>query len=80
MENIYIATANRPDIELLSTFYHELFHCVIYRIGIYNAELSRDLEEVIVDSFATIAAEIQADGSIIKLFEEKPKKPVKKKK
>jgi len=36
------------------TFFHELFHAYIREAGIYNAELSHDLEEVIADQFAKV--------------------------
>ena len=32
---------------------HELVHCVVHRLGLNNAELSHDLEEILADNIAT---------------------------
>ena len=39
------------------TLFHELFHAYTRRSGIYNAQLSHDLEEIVADQFATVIAE-----------------------
>ena len=43
--------------KLLSTILHECFHGVIHRVGINQANLSNDLEEIIVENFSTFITE-----------------------
>lgn len=31
---------------------HELFHCVVDVLGLYNAQISHDLEEILADNIA----------------------------
>jgi Zn-dependent peptidase ImmA (M78 family) len=39
------------------TLFHELFHAYVRRSGIYNGNLSHEMEEIIADQFGTIIAE-----------------------
>ena len=40
------------------TLLHEIFHATVKRLGMTQADLSDDLEEIIVDNFATVITEI----------------------
>ena len=39
------------------TFFHELFHAYVRRMGVINASLSSELEELIADQFGQLIAE-----------------------
>lgn len=43
--------------EKLHTFLHEYGHAVIHALGVYNCNLSHDLEEIIVDGIAKSLSE-----------------------
>lgn len=53
---IYLDKNQAPD-ELLHTLLHECGHAIIQRISISQTGLAPELEEVIVDSFATFITE-----------------------
>ena len=40
------------------TFFHELFHAYVRRMGMVNANLSPELEEIIADQFGQLLSEI----------------------
>jgi len=40
------------------TFFHELFHAYVRRMGMINANLSPELEEIIADQFGQLLSEI----------------------
>lgn len=43
--------------EMMHTLIHELCHAVCWRVSIRQSNLSEELEELIVDTFATMAVE-----------------------
>lgn len=43
--------------ELIGVYIHELVHAMCDRIGLHNAQLSHDLEEIIADNIATVMLE-----------------------
>lgn len=43
--------------DYMHTLLHEMFHAVIRRTSIIQSDLHHDLEEIIVDSFATAVCE-----------------------
>ena len=57
-KRILVSCENRTKKEIAHSYLHELFHCVIYRLGIHNAHLSHDLEEIIVDNFSGVLSEL----------------------
>jgi hypothetical protein len=75
---ISVATEGMSDTQIIHTFFHELFHSVFYRVGIYNAQVSRDIEEIIVDNMATVVTEMLYNNIFENLLT--PKKITKKKK
>lgn len=42
---------------IVHTLLHELFHAYVRRSGIYNGNLSHELEEILADQFGLIIAE-----------------------
>lgn len=44
----YNKTKKEKDITLV----HELVHCVVHRLGLHNASLSHDLEEILADNIS----------------------------
>jgi hypothetical protein len=46
-----------PDEDFISCLLHEGFHAVLRRTGIHQAQLSDDLEEIIVENFAIFLVE-----------------------
>lgn len=47
-----------PKEEKIQTLIHELGHAVIWRVSINQSGLSPELEEVIVDTYATMMTEV----------------------
>lgn len=54
--NTYLKEKDKKEV-LIQSILHELFHGVIRRLGLKQANFSDDLEEIICDSFATYVAE-----------------------
>lgn len=44
-------------LDAVHTLFHELFHAYVRRSGIYNANLSHEMEEIIADQFALVIIE-----------------------
>lgn len=57
-KSIFVATEGRTKAEITHTFLHELFHAAVYRLGLNNAQFSHDIEEIIVDNFASVLVEV----------------------
>lgn len=55
-KKIVIKTKIKEDYRI-EVILHELFHCALERTGIKQAELSHDLEEIIVDNLAKVVNE-----------------------
>jgi Zn-dependent peptidase ImmA (M78 family) len=55
---ISVAAKDRTELEIKQTLLHEIGHCIIHLTGLYNCQLSHDLEEAIVDNFAMAINEI----------------------
>jgi Zn-dependent peptidase ImmA (M78 family) len=53
---IYLSVHQTKE-QMLSTYFHEIFHALHYRIGL-NQALSRDMMEVLAESQATLMMEI----------------------
>jgi len=49
---------NMDDAMTACTFFHELFHAYVRRMGMINANLSPELEEIIADQFGQLLSEI----------------------
>ena len=49
--------ANKYKKDISEAFLHEFIHSVIHRLGLYNAELSHDLEEILCDTIAVALSE-----------------------
>lgn len=47
-----------PKRDLKRVFLHELGHCLFFRLGLHNCNIPVQLEEVIVDGFATMLDEL----------------------
>ena len=50
-------SANMVKKQIEQTLLHEALHAVLWRIGIHNTNLSREIEEIIVDNIATFLVE-----------------------
>ena len=48
---------DHDDGYVAETFFHELFHAYMRRMGVINAGISIELEEIIADQFAMLIAE-----------------------
>jgi len=43
--------------EKLSTFWHEFFHAVFFRIGMHQTDMSKDTQEILVENFSVAVVE-----------------------
>jgi hypothetical protein len=55
---IEIATEGNTEDFIKHTFLHELGHAITYRIGAIQADFSNDLQEMIVENYATVLTEL----------------------
>ena len=46
-----------PKEEKLQTFIHELGHALLWRVGVGQSNISQELEEMIVENYATMITE-----------------------
>ena len=45
------------DFQLNQTIWHEFFHAVFYRVGLPQTKISNEVQEMIVENFATATVE-----------------------
>jgi len=55
---IQVSTLNQSVSDIHHTLLHEIGHAIFHRLGLHNCQLSSDLEEIIVDGYATALNEL----------------------
>jgi len=44
--------------DLRATLFHEISHCIMFRVGLFQTSLSPDMHEIICDAIGTVFDEI----------------------
>lgn len=57
-ESIIYINNKLSKADQLSTLIHELGHCMVATLGLSQAQLSMDLEEILVENFANLMTDI----------------------
>ena len=53
---IYCGSETTPEM-VVTTYLHELFHCMFYRLGFENTIISHDVHELLADNYGKLLAE-----------------------